>query len=143
MSGELPPPAPPRNNNWGQGPGYQGPGSCADNMYTDDSYTRHTHHHRTHYTQEQSAEFMYRMHRMNYLYPRVMQPDDLVILNNALSTGTAEEFRVAASIRSVEVNRVVTDIETRNAAASSGSRGAASRSGSHGSSYGSFGGGRR
>ena len=88
----------------------------------------------SYYSNAQSAEFMYRMQRMNYLYPRVMTAETLLTLNAALSSGTAAEFRRAATVRSVEVNRVITDIETRNAASSSGSRG---------SSYGSFGGGSR
>ena len=71
---------------------------------------------------------------MNYLYPRVMTTNTMITLNTALSYGTAAEFRRAASVRSAEVNRTITDIETRNAASQSGSRG---------SSYGSFGGGSR
>lgn len=55
-------------------------------------------------------------------------------LNAALSSGSATEFRRAASERSVEVHRTITNIETRIEA---------SRSGSGGSSSGSFGGGSR
>jgi uncharacterized membrane protein YgcG len=78
-------------------------------------------------------ETRYRLLRMQTLYPEVMTADTLHTLNTALDSGSLAEFRRAATVRTVEVNRIITDMRTRAEAAKSGSRG----SGSSG-----FGGGR-
>lgn len=141
MSGETPPPPPPPaprppgGSDAPHGPGGMGGGgggggcSCASSIPDDSTYTPA----RT-YSPAREAEFRFRMNRMHFLYPRVMTGETLMALNAALSTGSATEFRRAASERSAEVQRTITNIETRVAAASSGSRG---------SSYSSFGGGDR
>ena len=163
VSGEAPPPPPPTQprprppgsggDSDGSGGGGNGSGSgrcCADSFNAQDaSYnnvpssartsTRTYHSDTTHtdtmyHTEHQNAEYIYRINRMNYLYPRVMTTPTMFALNNALSNGNAAEFRRLASVRTTEVNQTITNIEIRNAARSSGSSG---------SSYGSFGGGSR
>jgi hypothetical protein len=133
-----PPPRPPSDDRPMGGPeGGRGSGrigsSCADNFYSqntgyNDGYNMLP------YSPLRDAEFLFRMNRMQLLYPRVMTPETVLALNSALSTGSVTEFRRAALVRSAEVNRAITDIETRNTARSSGSSG---------SSYSSFGGGSR
>jgi hypothetical protein len=138
VSGETPPPPPPPRpprppggSDAPQGPGGMGGsgGGCCASSFEDSTYVST----RT-YSPAREAEFRFRMNRMHVLYPRVMTGETLMALNAALSTGSATEFRRAASERSAEVQRTITNMETRGEAATSGSRG---------SSYGSFGGGSR
>lgn len=106
-------------------------GSCCANSFSEDSTSYAST--RT-YSPAREAEFRFRMNRMHFLYPRVMTGETLMALNAALSSGSATEFRRAASERSAEVQRTITNMEVRASAA---------RSGSRGSSSGSFGGGSR
>jgi hypothetical protein len=57
-----------------------------------------------------TAEYSYRMQRMRYLYPDMMTAETLYTLDAALSTGSIVEFRRAATIRTTEVTRIVSDI---------------------------------
>ena len=135
----TPPPRPPSDDRPVGGPdGGRGNGrigSCSDTFYSQntgysDGYTNTM----LPYSPLRDAEFLFRMNRMQFLYPRVMTPETVLALNSALSSGSMTEFRRAALVRSAEVNRTITDIETRNTARTSGSSG---------SSYSSFGGGSR
>ena len=126
VDGEAPRPPPPRPPSGRDGPGgpyggtggYGGP-SCSDSFYQQSDYSSRTY-------DNQQAEYRYRLNRMHNLYPGVMTPDTLLLLNAALSSGSSSEFRRAAMMRSAEVTRTITSIEARNAAASSGSGGSSS-----------------
>lgn len=127
VSGEAPRPPPPRPPSGRDGPGggpsggmggYGGQ-SCSDSFYQQSDYSTRSYDY-------QQAEYRYRLNRMHNLYPGVMTGDTLMALNAALSTGSSMEFRRAAMVRSAEVTRTITAIETRNAAASSGSGGSSS-----------------
>lgn len=87
-----------------------------------------------------SAEFIYRMTRMNRLYPNVMTAEMLRSMSQHVETNSFENITRLVENRRVEVQRTITDIQTRSAAASSGRSGSRSHSFGGGSSSGGGGG---
>ena len=85
-------------------------------------------------------EFIYRTNRLRTLYPDVVTLELLRTMNQSLETGSVDMLRSSIDARRIEVQRTITDIQTRNEARSSGSRGS-SHSFGGGSSYGGGGGG--
>lgn len=105
-----------------------------DPMQSDDTYTQYNTYTRGGFG-TRGPEFHYRLNRMRYLYPDIMTVQMLHNMNRAVDRGELHELRTELATRSVEVQRVVTEMR---AAAERAAR----QSGSRGSSGGSFGGGR-
>jgi len=82
--------------------------------------------------QSRVPEYQYRMNRMHTLYPEVVTSEVYQTAVNSLETGSVQEFRRIVEARQIEVNRIILNNETREAARSSGASG---------SNIGDFGGG--
>jgi len=81
-----------------------------------------------------TPELLFRIRRMHYLYPEVMDAHTMGALSSGVSAGDVQQVRVAVEARSAAVQSIVTSIQSRAAAKSAGSGGSKMR--------GSFGGGR-
>lgn len=82
-----------------------------------------------------APEWRFRLHRMHYLYPSVVDYEFLRIANGAINRGSMHDLRSQMTERGVQVQRLATELRHRMEQA-------ARSSGSHGSSRSSFGGGR-
>jgi uncharacterized membrane protein YgcG len=82
-----------------------------------------------------SPEWRFRLHRMHYLYPSVVDYEFLRIANGAINRESMSDLRYHLTERSVEVQRLATDLRHRMEQA-------ARENGRSGSSRSSFGGGR-
>ena len=67
---------------------------------------------------------MYRMNRMNQMYPDVVTAETLRVMTSNLESGNIEGISQIVESRRAEVQRVITDIQTRSEMARSGSSGA-------------------
>ena len=81
-----------------------------------------------------TPELLFRIRRMHYLYPEVMDVHTMGALSSGVSAGDVQQVRVAVENRAAAVQSIVTSIQSRAAARSAGSGGSKMR--------GSFGGGR-
>lgn len=79
-----------------------------------------------------NAELIYRLNRMQFLYPRVMTPQLHSSMTSAVQSGSQREFMAAAAARELEVGTVISDIVQRRAAHAAGSKGSSRSSGSFG-----------
>lgn len=82
-----------------------------------------------------APEWRFRLHRMHYMYPSVVDYEFLRIANGAINRGSMSDLRYHITERGAQVQRLATDLRHRMEQA-------ARHSGSHGSSRSSFGGGR-
>jgi uncharacterized membrane protein YgcG len=87
-----------------------------------------------------SSEFVYRLSRMQRLYPTVMTNEVHASMSSAIDTGNIETIRLLATRRVAEVDRIISDMTRRAQAQSSGSSGSRS---SFGGGYSSGGRGGR
>jgi uncharacterized membrane protein YgcG len=107
-------------------PGFGSPSSHTPSCQS--TYSTHTNASAWDY---RSAEFLYRMSRMNRLYPNIMTSEMLRSMSQTVQTGGSfESIARLVEGRRVEVQRTITDLQTRQTAAASG------RSGSSGFSFG-------
>ena len=104
-------------------PDGSGSGYSSGNLHYRRSPFRHRH----------SAEILYRLNRMHYLYPRVVNTATLDSMAGAVHSGNSAAFMAAAQTRQTEVTKIIADNKARAAAAAKGKSG---------SSRSSFGGGR-
>jgi uncharacterized membrane protein YgcG len=103
-------------------------GQPSGHYYHDGAYSSH----RFNYF---SPEWRFRLHRMHYLYPSVVDYEFLRIANGAINRGSMSDLRYHITERGVEVQRLATELQHRMEQA-------ARESGRSGSSHMSFGGGR-
>ena len=128
MSGEVPPSdqqsQPPRDQQ------SRGGGSFGMGEYDPDScyHTRRSFHN--------NADLLFRLNRMHFLYPHVMSTDTHRMMQQAVQTGSQEEFIRLTTARHTEVTQILRDEALRAAQRASG------RNGSSGFRSGGFGGGR-
>lgn len=116
----------------GTNPAGQAPPSH-DHYYYDQNYHSYTpYSRRFNYF---APEWRFRLHRMHYLYPSVVDYEFLRIANGAINRGSMSDLRYYITERGAQVQRLATDLRHRMEQA-------ARHSGSHGSSRSSFGGGR-
>ena len=87
-----------------------------------------------------SSDLLYRIHRMHTLYPTVMPIGTRRRMEASIQRGDMEGLRVVAEERMIAVQRVVTDIVSRQQAISRGARGSSMSSFGGGSSSGGRGG---